>query len=224
MRELFQTADETEGKTANGQKTDDINLGQPPKLKVLNPEQFHLRTTSEILLEDVMPWHFQNGCAYHIFAYGTIMSISFLRLILKQQPLEYLSISSLSMSPTDLAILEKWVDKGLVKRLDLYAHQFVGAQQMSCYTTAFELAKKTGGRVGLLRNHSKVMTGFGEKFDFVIEGSANLCSNGNCEQVCINIDSGLARWYKEEIFDNIQSFNRDFDDWQPYKLKRDETL
>lgn len=24
--------------------------------------------------------------------------------------------------------------------------------------------------------------------------------------------------------DNIQSFNRDFDDWKPYKLKRDDTI
>lgn len=26
------------------------------------------------------------------------------------------------------------------------------------------------------------------------------------------------------LFDNIQSFNKDFDDWEPYKLKRDETV
>ena len=78
--------------------------------------------------------------------------------------------------------------------------------------------------MAVFRNHSKVMAGFGERFDFAVEGSANLNSNPRCEQTVITLDTGLARFYKEEIFDNIRSFNKDFDDWKPYKLKRDETV
>lgn len=66
------------------------------------------------------------------------------------------------------------------------------------------------------------MAGFGERFDFAIESSANVNTNPRSECAVVTVDTGLARFYKEEIFDKIQSFNRDFDDWQPYKLKRDE--
>lgn len=68
------------------------------------------------------------------------------------------------------------------------------------------------------------MAGFGERFDFVIEGSANVNTNPRSECAVITVDSGLARWYKDEIFDKIQSFNKDFEGWQPYKLIRDETI
>ena len=68
------------------------------------------------------------------------------------------------------------------------------------------------------------MAGFGERFDFAIESSANVNTNPRSEATVVTIDTDLARWYKAEIFDNIQSFNRDFDGWQPYKLKRDEII
>ena len=68
------------------------------------------------------------------------------------------------------------------------------------------------------------MAGFGEHFDFVIEGSANVNTNPRSECAVITVDSDLARFYKEEIFDNIQSFNKDFEGWEPYKLKRDDTV
>lgn len=223
MRDLFaKTQEVDDDKPINGVKADDANLGAAPMVYKSNPKNFEKRIAGEIILEDALPWHFNQGEAYHVFAYGNVASVSFLRHILKQQPLEFCSISSLSMSKIDLDILQKWTEKKLIGHLDLYAHQFVGTQQMTCYGNAFEIAGNTGGRVGLLRNHSKVVVGFGERFDFVIEGSANLCSNGNCEQVVITIDSDLARFYKEQVFDQIKPINQDFPNWEPYKLKRDE--
>lgn len=78
--------------------------------------------------------------------------------------------------------------------------------------------------MAIFRNHSKVMAGFGERFDFSIVSSANVNTNPRSEATVVTVDTALARFYKEEIFDNIQSFNHDFDDWEPYKLKRDEAI
>lgn len=78
--------------------------------------------------------------------------------------------------------------------------------------------------MGILRNHAKIMVGFGERFDFVAEGSANFNVNPRSEQMCITIDEGLARFYKEDIFDNMKPLNIDEYNWQPYKLKRDEII
>lgn len=78
--------------------------------------------------------------------------------------------------------------------------------------------------MAIFRNHSKVIVGFGDRFDFAVVTSANVNTNPRSECACLTVDTGVARFYKEEIFDKINSFNRDFDDWKPYKLKRDEII
>lgn len=68
-------------------------------------------------------------------------------------------------------------------------------------------------RICICRNHSKVMVGFGDKFDFVIESSANVNTNPRIEQASIHIDTNLAKFYKE-FYDGLVSFNKDFPNWQ----------
>lgn len=128
------------------------------------------------------------------------------------------------MAITDAETLLRWQSQGLIGRIDLYLGEIFDSKFVEVYNTLKGAAAFRGGRVAVFRNHSKVMAGFGERFDFAVEGSANLNSNPRCEQTVITLDTGLARFYKEEIFDNIRSFNKDFDDWKPYKLKRDETV
>lgn len=67
----------------------------------------------------------------------------------------------------------------------------------------------------MFRNHSKIMVLLGDKFDATIESSANVNTNPRSEQATITIDTELALWYKE-IFDGVKSFERDFDNVQPY--------
>lgn len=69
----------------------------------------------------------------------------------------------------------------------------------------------------MARNHSKVMVLFGEKFDAVIESSANVNTNPRIENTVITVDSELALWYKN-FFDGIKSFERNFDDIKPFDL------
>ena len=70
----------------------------------------------------------------------------------------------------------------------------------------------------MFRNHAKVYCGFGDRFDFVIESSANINTNPRTENTVITIDTGLAEFYKE-FFDGIVSFERNFDSWEPYTLQ-----
>ena len=56
----------------------------------------------------------------------------------------------------------------------------------------------------------------GERFNAVIESSANVNTNPRIENTVVTVDSELAYWYKE-FFDGIKSFERNFDDvtaWQ----------
>ena len=74
----------------------------------------------------------------------------------------------------------------------------------------------------MFRNHAKVFCGFGERFDFTIESSANVNTNPRTENTVITLDTGLALFYKE-FFDGIVSFERNFDGWMPYEIKREES-
>lgn len=230
MRNLFTTPEQEQpanagrGKDEAKERGEDQNTGKPTAVFRTLSRNFERRVKSELFLEDALPWHFNRGEAYHCFSFGDVDALTYLRAILKQQPLEYILLSTFSMAITDAELLLRWQNNGLIGRLDLYLGEIFDSKFAEVYNTLKAAAAARGGRVAVFRNHSKVMAGFGDRFDFAIEGSANLNSNPRCEQTVITTDTGVARFYKEEVFDNIKSFNSDFNDWQPYKLKRDETI
>ncbi len=230
MRDLFGTAPAPEKKRTapvnegGRDMPDDPNKGTPTKAHILTPKQIERRVIAETELENLLPWHFKKGDAYHLFSYGRIDSIAYLRAILKQQPLEYLVCQTFYLSTSHIEQLKKWIDAGLIGHLDFYVVEVFKYKYIDTYLALKDVVAPTGGRVGILRNHAKIFTGFGERFDFVAEGSANFNINPRSEQMCITIDTGLARFYKEEVFDKMKTINIDKYDWQPYKLKRDETI
>lgn len=229
MRNLFAAPEEQPAKKGNGkdegkERAEDRNTGKQTSVFRSLSRNFERRVKSELFLEDSLPWHFKPGEAYHCFSFGDVDALTYLRAVLKQEPLEYVCLSTFSMALTDAELLLKWQRRGLIGRLDLYLGEIFDSKFVEVYNTLCEAVSLMGGRVAVFRNHSKVMAGFGDSFDFAVEGSANLNSNPRCEQTVITVDSGVARFYKEEVFDKIHSFNNDFPDWKPYTLKRNETF
>lgn len=107
------------------------------------------------------------------------------------------------MSAEDVKQFEEWVEAGNIKQLDFY----VGEIFPTSYTIEWRMlndffAKTKCGRIVSFKNHSKIYAGYGEKFPFVIESSANINTNPRTEQGVITIDSGLVNFYKE-YFDKI---------------------
>lgn len=76
---------------------------------------------------------------------------------------------------------------------------------------------RNGGRICVFRNHSKVIAGFGERFDFAIASSANVNTNPRCENTTITVNTEVAKFYKD-FFDGVNSFTKDFKGWKPYEL------
>lgn len=224
MRDLFANLSPSEATDVPKERSDDPNKGKSVRCHPTRGIYIERRVRSEISLEEALPWHFENGTAYHCFSFGDVDSLTFLRVIIKQQRVEYAVLSTWCMANTDVEEISKWVEAGYLGRIDFYVGEIFQASYADIYLKLSDLVRKFGGRVAIFRNHSKVIAGFGEKFDFAIESSANVNTNPRSECTVVTVDSGLARFYKQEIFDNIQSFNHDFDDWKPYILKRDEVV
>lgn len=227
MRDLFGNTDTVPApsdKSEGKERIDDPNKERGVRVIATRGRYFERRIKSELALEEALPWHFEQGTAYHCFSFGDVDSLTYLRAIIKQQRVEYVLLSTWCMSATDVDEIAKWIERGDLGHIDFYVGEIFQARYASVYLMLSELARNVGGRVAIFRNHSKVMAGFGERFDFAIESSANVNTNPRSEATVVTVGTSLARWYKEEIFDNIQSFNRDFDDWEPYKLVRDEII
>lgn len=220
-----------------------VRTEQPNKIRTADrPEkgqeqQLHVRATrtkgkafarrvgSELALEQELDWHWEKGTAYHCITWGDVDSLTFLRAGVKQQRLEHVTVATWVMAYTDVLELELWLQKGYVGHLDVYLGEFFRSSYPVIYDKLQQVVRDHGGRVAVFRNHSKVIVGFGENFDFVVESSANMNTNPRTENFCVTVDSELATFYKD-YYDGINAFNRDFPEWEPYKLKRqqDETI
>lgn len=93
MRKLFATSEAQPAKKGNSkdegkERADDRNTGKQTRVFRSLSRNFERRVKSELFLEDSLPWHFKPGEAYHCFSFGDVDALTYLRAILKQQPLE----------------------------------------------------------------------------------------------------------------------------------------
>lgn len=179
---------------------------------------YERRIKSELALEQELPWHFENGASYHCISFGDVDSLTYLRCIVKQQKLKYLLLSTWCMAITDAEEVKKWLDAGYIQRVDFYVGEIFQGSYGPVYDFIKSNCLRNGGRIAIFRNHSKVMAGMGEKFDFAISSSANINTNPRCENTVVTVDSAVARFYKD-FFDDIKAFNyKEFPDWQPFDI------
>ena len=176
-----------------------------------------MKLLSEAALDEVLDWHLEEGVAYHCISFGDVDSLTYLRHIVRQEPLEYVMISTWCMAMEDAEEIAQWVDRGMVGRVDFYVGEIFKNGYRGVRDAIEAVARSCGGRVARFRNHSKIMAGFGSRLSFAIESSANINTNPRTEQAVITVDRGLAEFYKE-FFDGINSFDGGFEDWEPYQL------
>ena len=167
---------------------------------------FH-RLFSERLLEDVLPLEVAPGECYHVISGGDVDSFSYLMWILRMQKVKHLLCSTWRIAMCDIDEFHRQITLGRIGKLDFYVGEILPNNLPEEYHTLEEVCRDSGGRIAVFRNHSKVMAGYGEKFDFTIESSANINQNPRTEQTVITIDSGVAKFYFD-FFGGIVSFDK----------------
>lgn len=175
------------------------------------------RINSELALEQSLPWHFESGVTYHCISFGDVDSLTFLRVILKQQHIRYAIISTWCMAAEDIREIDSWLNAGYIDRVDFFCGEIFRGTYTAEYNALKELCRKHGCKMSIFRNHSKVMVIYGERFNAVIESSANVNTNPRTEQTAITLDDELCGFYLD-FFNGIKSFEREFDHvkaWNP---------
>lgn len=163
------------------------------------------RAFSEKQLNDVFDRiEFQSGVSYHCITTGNCDSLSFLQLVIRRQDVRKMLASTWCMASGDILQFGKWIEAGRLNRCDFYVGEIFPNSYRFEWLQLNQLVERTQcGRVCCFRNHSKIYAGYGDKFPFVIESSANINTNPRTEQTCITIDKRLAEFYFE-FFDKIK--------------------
>ena len=195
--------------TKDKPKNDKLEADRPKQKRSTCIKRRHQNTYrrafSETQLLDICDMPFKDGESHHFITGGDVDGLSYLKIILRQQDLDYCLFSTWCMASEDIYQMEDWLKSGKIKKLDAYVGEiFPGTYRLE-YAMLRPIIEKHGGRIAVFRNHAKIFAGYGDKFAFGIETSANVNTNPRTENGCITIDKAIFNFYKD-YFDKIVSF------------------
>jgi hypothetical protein len=157
------------------------------------------RTTQLRAAADVLPHLPEPGESIHTLLTGTFDFMLVLTCVIQQRPVrcDHLRVTTLAFSRRNTQELAKLLDARLVRRLTLLCSDFMAKSNRAIYEGAVEeLATTRGQTVASARCHAKVAClAFADGLRLVFEGSANLRTNKNVEQVTAINDAGLHDWH-----------------------------
>lgn len=176
------------------------------------------KAIGELNLFEVLPKEFKTDDCIHCLSGGDVDSLSYISYMLKFQNFKYMLLSTWCMANADIYLIKDWLDNNKIGRVDAYVGEIFPNQYKEEYENLKDVVKTKGGRICVFKNHSKIYAVKGENYDFIVESSANINTNPRAENTNVTIGSKGFNFYKN-YFDNIKSFNRDFDNWTKMELK-----
>ncbi len=165
------------------------------------------RAFSETQLMDAVGLDFKDGEIYHCITAGDVDAMSYLKLVIRQQPIDYVLMSTWCMANDDILQIEEWIEAGKIKKCDMYMGEIFPGTYRVEYEELKRVITPDIGRIAVFRNHSKIFAGYGPKFHFGIQTSANINTNPRTENGCITINKEIFEFYKA-YFDGIVSFDK----------------
>jgi len=172
----------------------------------MSTKHLYRRAYSELQLLELNKNGYKQDHSYHFITGGDVDALSYLKTILHEQNLEHCLFSTWVMSAEDILQFEQWLKDGKIKRLDAYLGEIFKNSYTVEYIMLKDMFKKYQcGRIAMFKNHSKIFAGYGNKYSFGLETSANINTNPRTENACITINKEIYNFYKE-YFDGIVSF------------------
>jgi hypothetical protein len=162
-----------------------------------------LRAAAEVLPHLPGP-----GESVHTLLTGTFDFLLVLTCVIRSRPAscDTLRLATLAFSRRNTQELCRLLDGRLVRHLTLLCSDFMARSNPGIYQGAFEeLAGHRGQTVASARCHAKVSClAFADGLRLVFEGSANLRTNKNVEQMTAINDAGLHDWHAAWIDQKVR--------------------
>jgi hypothetical protein len=165
------------------------------------------RAFSESRLMDAVGMELKEGDQIHCITAGDVDGLSYLKLMLRHQDLEYCLLSTWCMANDDVLQIEEWIEQGKIKKMDVYVGEIFPGSYAVEHRELERVITPEIGRICVFKNHSKIFAGHGDKFYFGIQTSANVNTNPRTENGCITISKEIFDFYKD-YFDGIISFEK----------------
>ena len=175
----------------------------------LSQKYEYRRAFSEVKLLEAMKYvPLKNGVSYNFITGGDVDALSYLKIILNEQNLEHCIFSTWCMAAEDILQFDEWLKSGRIKKLDAYVGEIFPNSYKIEYKQMIEMFDRHKcGRIAVFKNHSKIFAGYGDKFYFGIQTSANINTNPRTENGNITLSKELFQFYKS-YFDGIKSFEK----------------
>lgn len=175
-------------------------------LVLRDKKMLYRRAFSETQLLDILGFDFKYGEIYNCITAGDVDALSYLKTVIRQQNLDYCLISTWVMAADDILQIEDWLKNGVLKKIDIYLGEVFPRNYVMEFDKLKEIFNNYNcGRIAVFKNHSKIFAGYGDKFYFGIQTSANVNTNPRTENGSITISKDIYEFYKN-YFDGIKSF------------------
>ena len=198
------TAQKTDSKTEKKSKP----RRRITALMTRTDKHLYRRAYSETQLMDAVGYDFKDGEIYHCITGGDVDALSFLKVVIRQQNLDYCLFSTWCMAADDILQFDQWIQDKKIKKLDAYLGEiFPGSYKIEWTMINDMFNRHKCGRIAVFKNHSKIFAGIGNKFCFGIATSANINTNPRTENGTITIGKDIYKFYKD-YFDGIESFGK----------------
>jgi hypothetical protein len=162
---------------------------------------------------EVIPYLPGPGESLHTLLTGYFDFALVLTCVLRSRPVpcEHVRIATLSFGLKNTQEMARWLDEKLVNRLTLLCADFMAKASPKVYFGAVkELVEQRGQIVGSARCHAKVVTlAFADGLRLSFEGSANLRTNRNMENLCVINDPDLHDWHAAWIDKKVREHEVD---------------
>lgn len=173
----------------------------------------------DALAEAIKEWPFQDGDCYHCMTIGMVDSWTWLQFMMELQTAKYIAVSTYAIFEGAVsAIFQAW-ERGRFQRIDFYLGDHVRDSHPETYRRIKELLPCCGGRLAVFPNHKKVIAIEGDRFDVMIESSANMNEKliPHFEQTCITVSRDLVR----HMIDTLAEIHPMNDETfaEPYKME-----
>lgn len=115
------------------------------------------------------------------------------------KPFDEMIITTLGFNAKALGLICHLYDEGQIKKGSVLASTFFRAQSQEIYWEGMRELKKRGIRLEVCRNHTKIMLLKVGAAHYVAEGSANIRSSQNLEQLILTRSRPLYQFHREWI-------------------------